>query len=379
MTIYFYALFVHLSINIYIFLKGLRLLEEKRTWRAIFASFFIVEFALYITGLLFYPVLPMHVVRFLWLMGSTWMVFIFYLTTMWLIIDLILYLNRKKAFLGSYLNDHPRNSGAVFFTVTTLSIAAIMYIGSRNFRYPTVTQQEITINKSAGDISTMRIVALSDLHLGYLIDRRYAKLYVDMIMEQEPDLVLFMGDIIDAEIDPIINQKIEEEFLRLNPPLGVYGCTGNHEYRYQSETKINWLNDIANIKMIRDSAVLINNSFYIVGREDWVYPGRTNLKAIIEKESVDTTLPMIVLNHTPDNLDEEMENGADLALYGHTHDGQIFPFNILTRIIFEVSHGYKQKGNTHVFVSSGVGLSGPQYRIGTKSEIVVLDVTFDNN
>ena len=254
-----------------------------------------------------------------------------------------------------------------------------MYIGSRNFRYPTVTQQEITINKSAGDISTMRIVALSDLHLGYLIDRRYAKLYVDMIMEQEPDLVLFMGDIIDAEIDPIINQKIEEEFLRLNPPLGVYGCTGNHEYRYQSETKINWLNDIANIKMIRDSAVLINNSFYIVGREDWVYPGRTNLKAIIEKESVDTTLPMIVLNHTPDNLDEEMENGADLALYGHTHDGQIFPFNILTRIIFEVSHGYKQKGNTHVFVSSGVGLSGPQYRIGTKSEIVVLDVTFDNN
>ena len=379
MTIYFYALFVHLSINIYIFLKGLRLLEEKRTWRAIFASFFILEFALYITGLLFYPVLPMHVVRFLWLMGSTWMVFIFYLTTMWLIIDLILYLNRKKAFLGSYLNDHPRNSGAVFFTVTTLSIAAIMYIGSRNFRYPTVTQQEITINKSAGDISTMRIVALSDLHLGYLIDRRYAKLYVDMIMEQEPDLVLFMGDIIDAEIDPIINQKIEEEFLRLNPPLGVYGCTGNHEYRYQSETKINWLNDIANIKMIRDSAVLINNSFYIVGREDWVYPGRTNLKAIIEKESVDTTLPMIVLNHTPDNLDEEMENGADLALYGHTHDGQIFPFNILTRIIFEVSHGYKQKGNTHVFVSSGVGLSGPQYRIGTKSEIVVLDVTFDNN
>ncbi|HZJ79060.1 MAG TPA: metallophosphoesterase [Dysgonamonadaceae bacterium] len=379
MTIYFYALFVHLSINIYIFLKGLRLLEEKRTWRAIFASFFIVEFALYITGLLFYPVLPMHVVRFLWLMGSTWMVFIFYLTTMWLIIDLILYLNRKKAFLGSYLNDHPRNSGAVFFTVTTLSIAAIMYIGSRNFRYPTVTQQEITINKSAGDISTMRIVALSDLHLGYLIDRRYAKLYVDMIMEQEPDLVLFMGDIIDAEIDPIINQKIEEEFLRLNPPLGVYGCTGNHEYRYQSETKINWLNDIANIKMIRDSAVLINNSFYIVGREDWVYPGRTNLKAIIEKESVDTTLPMIVLNHTPDNLDEEMENGADLALYGHTHDGQIFPFNILTRMIFEVSHGYKQKGNTHVFVSSGVGLSGPQYRIGTKSEIVVLDVTFDNN
>ena len=379
MTIYFYALFVHLSINIYIFLKGLRLLEGKRTWRAVFASFFILEFALYIIGLLFYPVLPMHIVRFLWLMGSTWMVFIFYLTLMWLIIDLVLYINIRKPLLGNYLNNHPRNTGALFFIVTSMSIAVIMYVGNRKFRYPVVTQQEITINKNAGDISTMRIVAVSDLHLGYLIDKRYAKRYVDLIMEQEPDLVLFMGDVIDAEIDPIINQKIQEEFLKLNPPLGVYGCTGNHEYRYQSETKINWLNDKANIKMIRDSAVLINNSFYIVGREDWVYPGRSNLKAIIEEQRVDTTLPMIVLNHTPDNLDEEMENGADLALYGHTHDGQIFPFNILTRMIFEVSHGYKEKGNTHIFVSSGVGLSGPQYRIGTKSEIVVLDVTFDSN
>ena len=74
-----------------------------------------------------------------------------------------------------------------------------------------------------------------------------------------------------------------------------------------------------------------------------------------------------------------MENGADIALYGHTHDGQVFPFNIFTRMVFEVSRGYKKKENTHVFVSSGVGLSGPQYRIGTKSEIVVLDVTFSDN
>lgn len=379
MTVYFYALFVHLSINVYIFLKGLRLLEEKRTWRAIFITFFSVEFALYLMGLLFYTVLPIHIVRFLWLMGSTWMVFIFYLTLMWLIIDLVLYINRRKPLLGNYFNNHPRNSGALFFIVTSLSIAAIMYVGNRKFRYPVVTKQKITINKSAGDISSMRIVAVSDLHLGYLIDKRYAKRYVELIMEQEPDLVLFIGDIIDAEIAPLANQKMNEDFLKLNPPMGVYGCTGNHEYRYQAETKINWLNNEANITMIRDSAVLIDNSFYIVGREDLVYPKRTDLKSIIEEQSIDTSLPMIVLNHTPNNLDEEMENGADLALYGHTHEGQIFPFNIIVRMMFEVSSGYKQKENTHVFVSSGLGLSGPQYRIGTKSEVVVLDVTFNSN
>ncbi len=339
MTVYFYALFVHLSINVYIFLKGMRLLEEKKTLRAIFASFFIIEFTLYLTGLLLYPILPMNIVRFLWLMGSTWMVFIFYMTLMWLIIDLVLYLNRKKPVLGSYFNNHPRNSGAIFFTVTTLSIVAIMYIGNRNFRYPVVTKQEITINKSAGNISSMRIVAISDLHLGYLIDNRYAKRYVDLIMEQNPDLVVFVGDIVDAEIDPLVNQKIHQEFIRLTPPLGVYGCTGNHEFRYQAQAKINWIHNYANIKMIRDSAVLINNSFYLIGREDYVYSQRADLKTIIEEQNIDTSMPLIVLNHTPDNLDEEMENGADIALYGHTHDGQIFPFNILTRMIFEVSSG----------------------------------------
>lgn len=379
MTVYFYALFVHLSINIYIFLKGFRLLEEKKTWRAIFVSFFVIEFALYLTGLLLYPVLPTHIVRFLWLMGSTWMVFIFYMTLLWLVIDLILYVNKRKPFLGHYLNENPRTSGAIFFALTTLSIASIMYMGNHRFRFPAVTKQEITINKSGGDVSSLRVVMISDIHFGYLIDRRYAKRYVDMIIAQEPDIVLFGGDVIDAEIEPLINQNMQDELLRLNPPMGVYGITGNHEYRYQSETKINWLNDVAKIKMIRDSAVLIDSSFYIVGREDWVYVGRKGLKTILDEQNVDTSMPMIVLNHTPNDLDEEMENGADIALYGHTHDGQIFPFNILTRLVFEESNGYKKKGNTNVYVSSGAGLSGPQYRIGTRSEIVVLDVTFTDN
>ena len=301
------------------------------------------------------------------------------MTLLWLLIDLILYLNRKKLYFGKFLYDNPRTSGAIFFVVSTVSIVIIMYIGNHRFRYPVVTKQEITINKSAGDITSMRIAVVSDVHLGYLIDRRYAKRYVDLINEQKPDLILFVGDIIDAEMAPIINQKMQEEFLRLNPRFGIYSCTGNHEYRYEAETKIKWLNDIANIKMIRDSAVLIDSSFYIVGREDWVFAGRDSLKTILEKQNVDASLPIIVLNHTPNNLDEEMENGADIALYGHTHDGQIFPFNIFTRLVFEVSRGYKKKGDTNVYVSSGLGLSGPQYRIGTRSEIAVLDVTFKSD
>ena len=377
MTVYFYALFVHLSLNVYIFLKGMRLLEEKRVWRAIFASFFIVEFALYLTGLYLHPILPDNIVRFLWLMGSTWMVFLFYMTLLWLIIDLLLYLNRRKPYMGRYINDNPRITGAIFFAITTISIVAVMYMGSYRFRNPTVTKLEININKEAGDISTLRIVAVSDVHLGYLINKKYATHYVDLINEQNPDIILFVGDIIDAEIAPIIEQNMQEDFLRLNAPLGVYSCTGNHEYRYEADYKIDWLNANAGIKMIRDSAVLIDSSFYVVGREDWIIPTRKDLKEILAEQNVNSELPLFVLNHTPNDLDEEMNNGADIALYGHTHDGQVFPFNVLTRLMFEVSNGYKKKGDTNVYVSSGLGLSGPQYRIGTKSEIVVLDVTFN--
>ena len=377
MTVYFYALFVHLSLNVYIYLKGLRLLEKKKVWQTIFASFFILEFALYLTGLYFHPILSDGITRFLWLMGSSWMVFIFYMTLLWIVIDLLLYINKKKPFLGKYISANPRTTGAVFFMATTLSIVSIMYMGSYRFRNPTVTHLELNIDKKAGDMSSLRIVVASDFHLGYLINKKYAKRYADLITKQNPDIVLFVGDIIDAELSPIIKQNMKEDFLKLNPRLGVYSCTGNHEYRYEAGYKIDWLNDQANIKMIRDSAVLIDSSFYVVGREDWIIPTRKNIDDIIEEQNIDKTLPIIVLNHTPNNLDEEMENGADIALYGHTHDGQIFPFNIMARMVFEVSCGYKKKGQTHVYVSSGLGLSGPQYRIGTKSEIAVIDVTFN--
>lgn len=378
MTVYFYALFVHLSLNVYIFLKAMKLLEGKRVWRTIFASLFILEFALYLAGLYLHPILPDNIVRLLWLMGSTWMVFLFYMTLLWLIIDLLLYLNKRKQFMGRYLNENPQMTGAIFFLVTSLSIATIMYIGNYRFRHPTVTELEINIDKKAGDISSLRIVVVSDLHLGYLINKKYTTRYVDLINEQNPDIVLFVGDIIDAEMSPIIEQNMQEDFLRLKAPLGIYSCTGNHEYRYEADYKVTWLNDNAGIKMIRDSAVLVDSSFYVVGREDWIIPSRKDLKTILKEQSVNPSLPIIVLNHTPNDLNEEVEAGADIALYGHTHDGQVFPFNVLTQMMFEVSNGYKKKENTNVYVSSGLGLSGPQYRIGTKSEIAVLNVTFNN-
>ena len=124
------------------------------------------------------------------------------------------------------------------------------------------------------------------------------------------------------------------------------------------------------------SAVLVDSSFYVVGREDLVIPDRQSLVGLLDRQEVDRSLPLIVLNHTPNNLDEEVDAGADIALYGHTHQGQAFPGNLATRMAFEVAYGYLKKGNTHIYVTSGLGLAGPQFRIGTVSEVVVLHVKF---
>ena len=119
--------------------------------------------------------------------------------------------------------------------------------------------------------------------------------------------------------------------------------------------------------MLRDSAVLIDSAFYVVGREDRIVLDRKDLENILIEQDVDRSKPVIVLNHTQDDLDQEVDSKVDVSLYGHTPHGQAFPGNIATQIVFEVAPGYKKKDDTNIYVTSGLGLVGPQFRIATVS------------
>jgi hypothetical protein len=135
------------------------------------------------------------------------------------------------------------------------------------------------------------------------------------------------------------------------------------------------------MKVLRDEYELIDSSFYIVGREDstmsqFTSKHRKTLKQIIE--SIETNHPMILLDHTPYKLEEAQKNNIALQLSGHTHHGQIWPANIITGMIYEISWGYKKKSNTHYYVTSGAGTWGPPVRTGSKSEIVNIRIKFEN-
>ncbi len=374
MKLFFYALFFHLTVNIYIFWRGWEILRNKKVYRSLFATLYIIEFIIYLIGLFFQNQLPHQVIHSIALMGTTWMLFTLYMTLFLVVIDIIYFIDKRKPYLRE--RYRAKRIRAWLFIFSLFFTISILMWGNYKFYHPSVVKYDLTIHKKSPKIKSLKIVMAGDIHLGFLIDNSHAKRYVDLINAQKPDLILLVGDIIDATYSPIINRHMEGEMKKLHAPYGIYGCTGNHEYRYEREEKIGWLNNKAKIKMLRDSVALIDSSFYIIGREDRSFPDRKPYDDVMRKYAVDQRKPIIVLDHNPMNLNENARLGTDLALYGHTHDGQFFPANIMSRILYEVSRGYKLKNNTHSIVTSGLGLAGPQYRIGTQSEIVVINLKF---
>jgi hypothetical protein len=186
---------------------------------------------------------------------------------------------------------------------------------------------------------------------------------------------LFAGDVFDEDIAPVVNNGLGRYFGKIESRLGVFAIPGNHEYFGGIEPKLAYLRKHGVI-VLRDSTVLIDNSFYVVGRDDRQsnYTTGKQRKSISELiENVDKSKPIILLDHQPFKLNESAENGIDLQISGHTHHGQLWPFNYITDAIYELSSGYKKIGNTHFIVSNGYGTWGPPLRLGNRPEILVID------
>jgi hypothetical protein len=195
---------------------------------------------------------------------------------------------------------------------------------------------------------------------------------VKILNDMNPDIILLAGDIVDEDLAPVIEKNLGETLRGLRAKYGVYAVTGNHEYIGGVEEAVRYLSEHG-ITVLRDKAVLIDGSFYVVGREDRSITGFTGEKRKPLKQimaGLDKRLPIILMDHQPYHLEDAVASGIDLQLSGHTHNGQMWPFNYITRAIYEISYGYMQKGDTHVYVSSGFGTWGPPVRVGTGAEIV---------
>lgn len=271
---------------------------------------------------------------------------------------------------------------------TSISIFAVMLLlfGYGNIHYNNKARELIDIKTDkaiSSDKKSTKIVLLSDLHLGYHNRRSDLRTWVDLINAEQPDLILIAGDIIDISIRPLIEENMAEEFHRLKAP--VYACLGNHEY-YSSQPKARRFYREAGITLLQDSVAKKGN-LCIIGRDDRTNVQRKSLAMIMEdarKQGMISTVDLhygkysneflILLDHQPYHLEEAEQNGIDFQFSGHTHHGQVWPISWITNALYEKAYGPLQKGNTQYYISSGMGIWGGKFRIGTQSEYVVLTI-----
>jgi len=316
--------------------------------------------------------LPISIQKILYFPGTVWLGMMLYILMFFLIADIIYLLNCFIKFLPAKIKDNYRK---IQVYSTYIFVICLSICGYCQYRNPKIVEKNIHIAKTAGDYKRLKVVGVSDFHLGVANDNKRLEHFVKLINAQNPDLIIYAGDLVDNNVLPLEKERMWETINKLEAPLGVYFCLGNHEYLSGGKASLNFLQK-TNVNLLIDSSILVNESIQIVGRDDFqMRRNRKSLKELVE--NVDTTLPIILLDHEPFNLNEAEENGIDLQFSGHTHNGQIFPGNLIVKQIFELPYGYLKKGNTHYYVSSGLGLWGPPFRIGTHSEVVVFNIEFD--
>jgi len=375
---FFFLILIYSLVNYYIYARGMQALPQGIIFRKIFPWIFLFLSASYIIGRFVERIWISPVSSFFTFVGSFWLAFMVYLLMAVIVVDiirLVLFFLPHPAFLTE---NYVQIKKYLFIAVTGIA-GIVVLAGHINALTPRVKRIDIRIDKKAGQMKTLHIAAASDIHMGTLVGpRRTAKL-VKMLNERNADIILLAGDIVDEDLAPVISNDLGESLIKLKAPLGVFAITGNHEYIGGAEAAVKYLTDHG-IRMIRDTAVKINESFYLAGRNDrdskrFSAKERKTLDEVLE--GVDLTFPIIMMDHQPFNLQQVADAGVDFQLSGHTHHGQLWPFNYITTAIYEISWGYKQKGNAHFYVSSGYGGWGPPVRTGNRPEIVDIYITFD--
>lgn len=253
-----------------------------------------------------------------------------------------------------------------------LSIAVVL-AGVINLNSIRVSKYMIEIPRKSSKIDHLRVAFVADIHLQQNTHIQFIEQFVRKINALKPDLMLYVGDIVEGDNENETTKTIESVMRKIVTKYGTFGVTGNHEF-YGGQEQGNFFQK-AGITFLCDTIVNIDNSFYLAGRYDQHFRQRKIIKEILDVVTLD--LPIILMDHRPTEIQEVSNTSVDVQLSGHTHNGQMFPINLITNRIYELSWGYKKIRNTHFFVTSGLRLWGPQVKTAGKSEIMLIDIYFE--
>ncbi|MCH5297967.1 MAG: metallophosphoesterase [Ruminococcus sp.] len=333
--------------------------------------------------------------RVIQLIGSYWFGIILYAFLTVTIAHLVSVLLRRvfKVIPRDFFRKRGKN--IVCLILSFAFIGAVSVYGAVNARNIKINDYSVTVNKQVEGMDSLNVVLIADLHMGYSIGVDHIKKMVEKVNSQNPDIICIAGDIYDNDFDAFEDpDALAEELSKLSSKYGTYACWGNHDVNQkilggftfdnipviEHDQRMDEFFKKSKINLLADETVLIDNKFYVSGRVDGEKPAtENNVRKSPEEllEGIDKSKPVFMIYHEPDELSEISEAGIDLLLCGHTHDGQLFPANIITAIKWENSFGYLKKGDMHNIVTSGVGVWGPFMRVGTDSEICSIKVKFE--
>ena len=253
-------------------------------------------------------------------------------------------------------------------------ILPVMIAGRRNVREPITTHYRIVLPDEKPSDS-VRIALVTDIHLGDLFGEEHLSRMEQMIEQASPDYVFIGGDLIDRNLSDVDTITAAYHFARIRErTLGLYFVLGNHEYYGDLDENVQWISSLGTL--LRDSVVRLRPDLYLIGRDYY----RASDQDIVPLSNLVDQVPdgatTILLQHRPREHWESdpAVGGIDLTLTGHTHAGQIFPMQIFQPLLFSHNYGCHPSGDGKLIISSGYGASTSRLRIGSHSEIVVIDL-----
>lgn len=252
---------------------------------------------------------------------------------------------------------------------TALAFLALVGISLYAAYQPVIRRTTLTLDKPLE--RPVRILLASDLHLHWLFGNRELDWLADTAQRERADLVLLPGDIINDRPTAYHARHMQPHLARLRAPLGVYATLGNHEFYGDADENARVLRD-AGITVLRDEAVEIEGKLIILGRDDDHQRARKTPAAILSGHNL--ALPVILLDHRPTHLHDNAAAGADLQVSGHAHNGQIFPANLIVKRLYDLHYGQAQIENMHAIVTSGYGFWGIPMRLGSRSEVWLIEL-----
>lgn len=304
--------------------------------------------------------------RFLSYIGYTWMGLLLLFCSISLPLDILRFVcDRGKLFGSSLISPYIQ-----FMISSSLSIiiAFYGYFEAKDIRIERHTIRTPKVSER------IRIVQVSDVHIGLIIRAERVKKIADMVKKEKPDIVVSTGDLVDGQINSL--SGISDILSEINPGYGKFAITGNHEFYAGLDQAIEFT-EKSGFRVLRGEGITLPASINIAGVDDPAGKAYGNYIYVSERDLL-SSLPRkkftILLKHRP-VVERDSIGLFDLQLSGHTHKGQIFPFSILTWLYYPVHAGSMNvTDNSYLYVSRGTGTWGPPIRFLSPPEIAVIDI-----